>query len=269
MDIGFIGTGNMGGALIRGYAKSAKDKGIFIYDKDPGQIKKFDGLDGVSAASDLTDLLEKSNIIVLAVKPDIFEILLPDIKSVLEDSGHPGEKVFVSIAAGISMGYIKNILGADTPVIRAMPNLNSMVGQGMTAVCRDDLAGDTEFAAVIDLFNSVGKSAEVDENMIDTVIGVSGSSPAYAFMYIDALIKCAVKNGMEEEDALIFAAQSTLGAAVTVMESGIDPETLTKNVCSPGGTTIEAVNTLNELGFREIIEKGMTSAINKSKKMTK
>ncbi len=269
MNIGFIGTGNMGGALIRGYAGTNAGDTVHIFDTNPEQIKKFNDLNGIASEASLDDLVNKSNIIVLAVKPDIFEIVLPQIRKLLDDPAAPKDKVFVSIAAGISISYMKKMIGDNIKIIRTMPNLNSMVGQGMTAVCKDSLVDGDEFEAVMNIFDTVGKTAEVGEDMIDTVIGVSGSSPAYAFMYMDALIKCAVKNGMTYSDALTFAAQATLGAAVTVMESGIDPETLTKNVCSPGGTTIEAVNKLDELDFQNIIEEAMTAAIEKSKRITK
>jgi pyrroline-5-carboxylate reductase len=274
MDIGFIGTGNMGGALIRGYAQSNDQASIYIFDSNQDQLLQFKNLPKVNPTKNLEELIRNSDIIVLAVKPNIFEVLLPQIKAILNDNSNSLEaesrnKTFVSIAAGISINYIKTMLGEATKVIRTMPNLNSMVGQGMTAVSSDNLVSKEDFSVVLELFNTVGKTITVEENMIDTVIGVSGSSPAYAFMYMNALIKCAVKHGMKKEDALTFAAQSTLGAAVTVMESGIDPEILTQNVCSPGGTTIEAVNKLNELEFEGIIEEAMEAAINKSKIMTK
>lgn len=263
MKIGFIGTGNMGGALIRGYLKNNPGNDIFIYDKNPDQIKKFTDIPSVSTTDSAEDLVAKSNIIVLAVKPDIFDSLLPEIQNT------DYNKVYVSIAAGISIDYLKKMLGDQAKIIRTMPNLNSMVSQGMTGVSRDNLVGDDEMQNVMDLFNSVGKTVEVDEDQIDTVIGVSGSSPAYAFMFIDALIDGAVKNGMGYDEAKIFAAQATLGAAFTVMESGIDPKVLVKNVCSPGGTTIEAVEKLKELNFENIIEQAMDAAIAKSKIMTK
>jgi len=273
MDVGFIGTGNMGGALIRGYSKSNTSDKIHIYDKSPAQAEKFsnnsDITSNISVEKNIDELVRKTDIIILAVKPNVFEIILLEIRKILEDDPKSTNKIFVSIAAGISINFIKGILGRGTKTIRTMPNLNSMVSQGMTALCRDSLVDDNDCEPVKKIFDSVGKTVEVNEDMIDTVIGVSGSSPAYTFMYIDALIKCAVKNGMKKDDALIFASQATLGAAVTVMESGIDPETLTKNVCSPGGTTIEAVTTLREHNFEDTIDKAMTAAIEKSKKMTR
>lgn len=273
MKVGFIGTGNMGGALIRGYSKNHNDSDIFVFDKDLARAKKYKDVAGVTVLDSLNNLVEKSDIIVLAIKPNIFEKILPAIKNYLnvldEMSIDISSKVFVSIAAGISIKYMKSQLGNDTKIVRVMPNLNSMLGLGMAGISRDDMVNDDEIAPVLDIFKSVGKAIEVDESLMDTVVGISGSSPAYAYMFIDALIECGVKNGMDPEEAKIFAAQSTLGAAVMVMESGIDTKTLVDNVCSPGGTTIEAVNTLRENGFAHGVHEAMTAAIEKSKKMTK
>lgn len=273
MKIGFIGTGNMGGALIRGYSKAHKAADILVFDKDPSRAEKTKDIPTVTVMNSLNSLIEESHIIVLAIKPNAFDKVLPAIKNYLnvldEMSLDISSKIFVSIAAGISIDYMKEMLGSNTKIVRVMPNLNSLVGLGMAGVSRDNLVGDVEVNPVMDIFRSVGKAIEVDESLMDTVVGLSGSSPAYAYMYIDALIKCAVKNGMDPDDAKTFAAQSTLGAAVMVMESGIDPTTLVENVSSPGGTTIEAVTKLKENGFTKNIEDAMNAAIEKSKKMTK
>lgn len=273
MNIGFIGTGNMGGALIKGYTRSEHNSQIYIFDKDPKQASKFKNMDGVQILDKLNDLIEQADTIVLAVKPNIFDNILPAIKNYLnvldEISCDISHKVFVSIAAGISIDHMKNQLGESTKIVRVMPNLNAMVGLGMAGIARDNIVDDDEMIPVMNIFQSAGKAIEVDESLMDTVTGVSGSSPAYAYMFIEALIDCAVKNGMKREDAKIFASQATLGAAVTVMESGIDPKILIDNVCSPGGTTIEAVTKLRENGFQADIEEAMTAAIEKSKKMAK
>ena len=273
MKIGFIGTGNMGGALINGYARSDHNSQIYIFDKNPKQAARFQNTDGVRILDKLNDLIEYSDIIILAVKPNIFDNILPAIRNYLnvldEIACDISSKVFVSIAAGISINYIKKQLGESTKIVRSMPNLNAMVGLGMAGIARDDMVNDDELASVMEIFESTGKAIEINENLMDTVTGISGSSPAYAYMFIEALMDCAVKNGMKRDDARIFASQATLGAAVTVMESGIDPKTLVDNVCSPGGTTIEAVTKLKQNGFQADIEEAMNAAVEKSKKMTK
>lgn len=139
----------------------------------------------------------------------------------------------------------------------------------MIAACRNSNVDDNSFVQVLDILNTVGKAEEIPEELIHCVIGVSGSSPAYTYMYIDALIQAAIDNGMEPEKAKIFAAQSVLGAAKMVLENDISPEQLRINVCSPGGTTIEAVNKLFENGFEESVKQGFQAAVDKSKAMTK
>lgn len=273
MKIGFIGTGNMGSALIRGYSKSHNDTEVYIFDKDIARAKKCKETAQVTVLESLNQLVEQADIIVIAVKPNIFDKILPAIKNYLnvleEMSIDISSKVFVSIAAGISIDYMKEQLGQDKKIVRVMPNLNSLVGLGMTGVSRDNMVNDTEFSTILDVFQSVGKAVEVDEKLMDTVVGISGSSPAYVYMFIDAMAQCAIENGMDPESAKTFAAQSTLGAAVMVLESGIDTNTLVDNVCSPGGTTIEGVKKLRENGFADDVKEGMTAVIEKSKSMTK
>ena len=279
MKIGFIGTGNMGGALINGIVNSNSDNAIVVYDTNKAQIDKYKKISGVSSADDIKSLIEQSDIIILAVKPNIFEKLLPEIKSVIDsfrdrdsqnDQNKTGDnKLFVSIAAGISIKYMSHILGSDVQIVRIMPNLAAMAGEGMSAVSRNNAVDDEPFSVVMEIFNSVGKAVEVDEKMIDTVIGISGSSPAYVFMFIEALVNCAIEYGMSKDDARIFASQAVLGSAKTVMESDEELSTLVDNVCSPGGTTIEAVMKLRENGFQDDIREAMIAAIEKSEKMTK
>ncbi len=150
-----------------------------------------------------------------------------------------------------------------------MPNTPAMVNEGMSALCRNRFVSEKEFEPVLELFRSVGKAEVVSEDLIHAVIGVSGSSPAYTYLYIEALMDAAVANGMEREQAKLFAGQSVLGAAKMVLETGIDPATLRENVCSPSGTTIEAVKTLLNNGFQDDIKEGFNAAAARSKAMTK
>jgi pyrroline-5-carboxylate reductase len=173
------------------------------------------------------------------------------------------------MAAGISIAYIEGFLGAGRKIVRIMPNTPAMVGESMTAVSRNANLGPEEFEGVMGIFRTIGMAAEVDESLMDAVVGVSGSSPAYVYMFIDALAKGAARRGMDELSARIFAAQATLGAAKMVIETGIDPATLRQNVCSPGGTTIEAVETLQKNGFEDIVIKALDAAAEKSQKLSK
>lgn len=267
MKIGFIGAGNMGGALLKGYAPAAADKGdqIFVYDKKEETRAELEtNYQAVTGCASEAELVKASDVIVLGIKPNIFESLMPQIAQ-----SCTAEKVIVSMAAGISIDFIESYLGNGRKVIRIMPNTPAMVGEAMVAVCRNANVDDTTFKEIFKIFESIGRAEEVDEELIHCVIGISGSSPAYTYMYIDALIQAAVSNGMEPDKAKVFAAQSVLGAAKMVLENDISPEQLRINVCSPGGTTIEAVNTLMENGFEKNIKDGFQAAVEKSKDMTK
>lgn len=266
MKIGFIGAGNMGGAILRGYAPTAEKNGtsIFVYNRtEETRLALEQEFAAVTACSSAKELAEKSDVVILGVKPNMFEELLPQIAA--ECNG----KIVVSMAAGISIAFIEQYLGTDAPVIRIMPNTPAQVGEAMVAVCRNGNVEDSVFRQIFEIFEVIGKAEEVDEELIHCVIGVSGSSPAYTYMYIDALMQAAEDNGMSPEKAKIFAAQSVLGAAKMVLENDISVEQLRINVCSPGGTTIEAVNTLFENGFEDNVKEGFQAAVEKSRVMTK
>lgn len=267
MNIGFIGAGNMGGALLKGYAPAAQKKGnvIFVYDqKDEIGNSLEKDFPAVQACSSRQELAEKSDVLVLGVKPNVFGGLLPELADhVKKDS------VVVSMAAGIEISFLEHYLGTERKIVRIMPNLPAQVGEAMIAVCRNKNVDDEIFREVFTIFEAVGKAEEVDEELIHCVIGVSGSSPAYTYMYIEALIQAAVENGMGLDKAKVFAAQSVLGAAKMVLENDDSVEQLRINVCSPGGTTIEAVNTLFENGFQDNIKEGFQAAVEKSKIMSK
>ncbi len=213
----------------------------------------------------MQELAERSDAVILAIKPFIFDQVVPEFAAFYR----PGQ-VLVSIAAGISMGYLEKLAGKDgVKVVRVMPNTPAMVNAGMSALSRNRYISDEEFEQVLELFRSVGRAEVIPESLMDAVIGVSGSSPAYTYMYIEALVDAAEANGMDREQAKIFAGQAVLGAAKMVLETGVDLVMLRKNVSSPGGTTIEAVNTLQNNGFHASIVEAFNAAVNKSKLITK
>ncbi len=266
MKIGFLGTGNMGGALISGYAPQAKQDGntLLAFDLNREKLMAMAEKTGISPCDSQEELVSQGDVVVLGIKPNLFPSLLPEIAPFF-----PSGKVVVSMAAGISIAYVESFLGKDVPIIRIMPNTPAMVGKGMTAVSRNKNVDDFTFSSIFQMFKAIGKAEEVSEDLFHCVIGVSGSSPAYTYMYIDALANEAVANGMDYHQAVIFAAQSVLGAAAMVLQTGESPEQLRINVCSPGGTTIEAVNVLLENGFKEKVAQGFRAAVKKSKEMTK
>ena len=266
MRVGFIGIGNMGGAILSGYMeKNGAGAGeIYAYDTDAGKLGAAENEKGVSACGSVGELVEKSDVFLLGVKPDMCEAVLK-----LAAGSYSDDKVVISMAAGVQISFIEKFLGSKAKIIRVMPNTPALVGEGMTAVCRNKNITESDMNQALNIFESIGRMCEVPEDLIHCVIGVSGSSPAYTYMYIDALAEAAVKNGMEKGRALTFAAQSVLGAAKMVLETGIDPEQLRINVCSPGGATIEAVQKLQEMKFAEVVETGFQAAVEKSKAMTK
>ncbi|MDR1953615.1 MAG: pyrroline-5-carboxylate reductase [Clostridiales Family XIII bacterium] len=279
MKLGVIGAGNMGGAIIRGYAAALQATGegkdvaaraeILVFDTDEAKTAALSTLANVYAARDLQELADGAEIIIIAVKPGAFDTLTPQIADCVKWSDSAMQPVFVSIAAGISIGYLRGVFGQESAIIRVMPNTPAMVGAGMTAIARGANVPDDAYAEVCRIFESFGEVAAVDDSQMDAVTGISGSSPAYAYMYMQALIECGVENGLNEAEAKLLAAQATLGAAKMVLEGGDDPEQLRINVCSPGGTTIEAVRVLEEQGFMDTVKAAMNAAAAKSKQMTR
>jgi len=275
MNIGFIGAGNMGGAIIKGYAasgamKADKADAIFVYDSDE---EKTAGLAAqglpVSIAGSLAELVGASEALVVCVKPNVMGDVLDEVAALSGPNG--GGKLFISIAAGISISFITGKLGADVKVIRVMPNTPAMVGEGMSVMCASDGLPGAGKAAAERLFGAVGVAVWVPEEQMDIVTGISGSSPAYVYLYIEGLVRAGIDGGLSKEAATIMAAQSTLGAGKMVLENlgKTEPRQLCENVCSPGGTTIEAVKTLEAAGFTDTVSNAAQASAAKSKLMTK
>lgn len=268
MKIGFIGIGNMGSAIMKGYLAAHNDEkdNIHAYDKDEVKREKLCRDLGINECSSLEKLMKQSDAIILAVKPQNFETVLTEARSYYQP-----HQVLVTIAAGISMGYIERMIQKQegVKIVRVMPNTPALVNAGMSALCKNHFISDAEFEPIVELFRTIGRAEVVDETMMDNIIGISGSSPAYTYMLIEALIDAAAANGMGRDQAVIFAGQAVLGAAKMVLETGIDPAVLRENVCSPGGTTIEAVKALQNNGFHDNIVEAYQAAVKKSKVMTK
>lgn len=267
MKTGFIGVGNMGGAILQGYAKSpesAKDR-IMICDANKARCEALrTKIPKLAVAGEISDLVKASDVIVLGVKPQIIEEVMDEVAKYYKK-----DKVIVSMAAGISIDYLCRFLGKDAKIVRIMPNTPAMVGEAMIAMCPYGALTLAELMDVEKILKSVGRVEEVSESLIDCVIGVSGSSPAYTFMYIEALTQAATANGMDPQTARTFAAQAVLGAAKLVLESPESLEQLRTNVCSPGGTTIKAVKKLEANGFMQDVKEAFQAAYDRSKEMTR
>ena len=263
MRLGFIGAGNMAQAIIGGVLKSglfAKEEMIATaatqktIDKVAKEFGILTTLDNKKAAS--------ADILFLAVKPVYCEEVIQEIREVVSE-----KQLIVSIAAGKSMAWLEEAFGGQKKIIRTMPNTPALVGEGITAVCPNENVTEEELRKICSILESFGKVEVIQESMMDAVIAVSGSSPAYVFMFIEAMADAAVAEGMPRAQAYQFAAQSVLGSAKMVLETGRHPGELKDMVCSPAGTTIEAVRVLEQKGFRGSVMECMKACAEKSKNM--
>ena len=265
MVIGFIGLGNMAKAMIGGILK----KKIVSAEDIIGSAATQETRDKVSEAFGIqtrdsnAQVAKEADILILAVKPQYFKVVIADIMDYVE-----GDRLVISVAAGKTIKWISEEFEKPVKLIRVMPNTPALVGEGCTAVCRNELVSDEELNFAMGIFESFGTASIVSENLMDVVGGVSGSSPAYAFMFIEAMADAAVAQGLPRNKAYTFAAQAVLGSAQMVLETGMHPGALKDMVCSPGGTTIDAVCELERTGFRASVESAMRICGEKSKKMT-
>ena len=264
--IGFIGAGNMGQAILGGIVKAGlvASENIIMSDLYEPSLEKAKGNYNIEITTDNKLVAKKSDILILAVKPNLYPIVINEIKDLVKD-----DVIIVTIAAGKSIESTEKSFGRELKVIRTMPNTPALVGEGMTAVCPNKLITDNDINEVSKLLNSFSKVEVVGESLIDAVTSVSGSSPAYVYMFIEAMADAAVLQGMPRDKAYKFAAQTVLGSAKMVLETGMHQGALKDMVCSPGGTTIEAVAELEAKGFRSAVISAMNKCYKKSQEMSK
>lgn len=264
--IGFIGGGNMASAIIGGILNSglAAKEQITATAKTDQTLASLQERFNIHTTHSNPEAAQKADILFLAVKPYLF----PDVIAEIKDSIRK-DTLLVSIAAGQTISAIEALFGKEIKLVRAMPNTPALVGEAMSALCTNKNVSKTELAEVISIFDSFGKCEVIPENMMDAVIGVSGSSPAYVYMFIEAMADAAVADGMPRAQAYKFAAQSVLGSAKMVLETGTHPGALKDAVCSPGGTTIEAVAVLEQQGMRNAVITAQRACVQKSRDMSK
>lgn len=264
MKLTVIGAGNMGGAIANGIVGSNTLSASDVTVSNPfeEQLTAF-AEKGMNTTLSNTQAVAAADVVILAVKPNVYPYVLKEISQMSQLEN----KVFVTIAPGISIESVKQQLGFDAKVIRVMPNTPAMVGEGMTVMCYTAPVSDEEFASVRKLFDSIGETEVLDEKLLNAVVSVSGSSPAYVYMMIEAMADAAVYDGIPRNVAYKLAAQSVLGSAKMVLETGTHPGALKDAVCSPGGTTIRAVQVLEEEGFRSSIIKAMLECNKKAMNM--
>jgi len=262
--VGFIGCGNMGSSMVGGLIKSGflKSEEIIVSTKTEASSKKLRDEFKVATTLDSKTVAKESETIILAVKPNMYKSVVEEIKSELTE-----DKLIITIAAGISIENMEEWLGDDLKIIRTMPNTPALVGQAMSAVCPNKNVSEEELKYCINIFESFGECEVLEEKYFDGFIAVAGSSPAYVFMFIEAMADAGVKLGIPRAKAYKLAEQSILGSAKLALETGKHPGVLKDEVCSPGGTTIEAVIDLEKNGFRNTVISAVEKCAEKSKNM--
>lgn len=264
MKLGFIGTGNMASAIMGGIIGNQIVSADEIIGADlyaPGRERVKEQF-GIHVTSDNREVVQKADIIVLSVKPQFYEEVINEIKDVVRET-----QIVITIAPGKTLAWLAGQFEKNVKIVRTMPNTPALVGAGMTAMCPNEHMTEEETGYVRTLLESFGRVEIIPERLMDVVVSVSGSSPAYVFMMIEAMADAAVLGGMPRAQAYQFAAQAVMGSAKMVLETGKHPGELKDMVCSPGGTTIEAVRTLEEYGFRSAVMEAMKTCEEKSKSM--
>lgn len=250
MKLGFIGTGNMASAIMGGIIGKKMISAEEIIGADlfaPGREKVKEQFE-IQVTEKNQEVVEKAEVIILSVKPQFYEDVINQIKDCVKK-----EQIIITIAPGKTLAWLAEKFGKEVKIVRTMPNTPALVGEGMTAMCPNEHMEKEETEYVKRLLESFGRVEVVPERLMDVVVSVSGSSPAYVFMMIEAMADAAVSGGMPRAQAYQFAAQAVYGSAKMVLETAKHPGELKDMVCSPAGTTIEAVRTLEEMGFRSSI----------------
>ena len=268
MQIGFIGLGNMAKAIIGGMLENQ----IVTSEDIIGSARTRETKEAVRSAFGIgirktnAEVAREAEVLILAVKPQFLQGVIEEIRSEV-----PRSTLVISVAAGKTMHWIEDIFGGNSRIklVRCMPNVPALVGAGCTGVCANDMVSQGEIDYSIKLMESFGKAYLVPERLMDAVGAVSGSSPAFVFMFIEAMADAAVAAGMPRKQAYEFAAQAVYGSARMVLESGKHPGELKDMVCSPGGTTIQGVRVLEEKGMRGAVMDALAVTVERSKKLGK
>lgn len=266
MKLGFIGCGNMAKAIINAVIKEniVQSTDIYASAKDFEKLSEYALEMQINPLSDNEKVVKKSDVVLLCVKPQMFETVFSLISA--DDFKN---KIIVSIAAGKSIKSIEKIIGSNKKIARIMPNLNATISNSVTAFCANNNCDFDDINIIKKIFLSIGNVYEIDEKDFSAFSAVACCSPAFTFMYIDSLYKTAVELGLEEKTALECAANSVIGSAELLLNSNDSPETLVKKVCSPGGTTIEGVKSLNENKFEKTVNEAVKSSYKRDLELLK
>ena len=267
MKLGFIGVGNLASSILRGVITSEEIPAdeIMIYDINLQKLGELCEELSVLMAESAQEVAAKCEYVVVAVKPKDFEALASEIK----DEIRSNNAVVISTAAGTGVDKIKGCLGYDAKVIRIMPNINAAVGESMTALCTSERVAYAEKEFAMEICSYFGRVIDLDEKYFSAFTAIAGSAPAFAYMFADALANAGIKYGIPAKTAQDIAAQMLLGSAKQLLESPLSVSELIRNVCSPGGTTIEGVCSLKETGFENSVITAVDKTVEKDKSMSK
>lgn len=270
LQIGFLGAGNMAEAIARGVLSGgiAQPDQIWLSDVRRDRLEELSTELGVAIAESNEDILKNCDIVILAVKPQVFPAILPDLAYLARP-----DQLFVSILAGLHADRIEAALehpGCPAPrVVRAMPNTPALIGEGVTALCPGRHAHPSDLLTARGVFDAVGETAVVEPSMMDGITGLTGSGPAYIFLVIEALLDAADAQGLPAADSARLVKQMVLGAARLAKESDLDPAELRRRVTSPGGTTQAGLEELGRRGFREALVAAVDAAARRSAELAK
>ncbi len=254
MKLGFIGTGNMAAAMMGGIIENhiASPEEIIGADPFAPGRKRVKETYGIRVTADNNEVVKNAEVVILSVKPQFYADVIAGIRDDVTDS-----HLIITIAPGKTLAWLAKQFQKPVKIVRTMPNTPAMVGEGMTGVCKNAYVTDEDMEKALSILNGFSKAELIPEHMMDAVVAVSGSSPAYVFVMIEAMADAAVSGGIPRNLAYKFAAQAVLGSAKMVLETRKHPGELKDMVCSPAGTTIEAVRVLEEKGFRSAIIEAM------------
>ncbi len=263
--IGIIGLGNMGRAILNGLASSGavRKSAITGLDSDSGKCRDIKKRFGISISKSVKELVARSDIVLIAVKPQNMDAVLDEISICGKN------RLYISIAAGVKTHRLENNLGGRARVIRVMPNTPALVGEGISALCKGRYASRSDLKTADEIFSSVGEVVELNERYFDVVTALSGSGPAYFFYLKEALIEAAVRLGMDRKTAKGLVLKTALGSARLLLESGHEPRLLRQRVTSKGGTTERAIAVFEKAKFKSIVERAIIAAAQRSKELSR
>ncbi|MEQ2129259.1 pyrroline-5-carboxylate reductase [Caldanaerobacter subterraneus KAk] len=261
MKIGFIGAGNMGMALIKGILKSdfVEAEDLILYDPVREKVEGLEREFGTVTAKDNLELTEKSDVVIVAVKPNVYDEVLKEIREKVTE-----EKIMITIAPGITIDHVKKLLGKGK-IVRTIPNTPALIGEGITAITYSEEVEEEDKELVRKIFSTCGEIVEIEEKLIDVAMAVSSCSPAFVYMFIEALADGGVLLGLPRDVAYKLASKAVSGAGSMVFKTGFHPGQLKDMVTSPGGTTIEGIRVLEKNGMRSAVIEAVIAAYQKAK----